>query len=71
MMPIGDGESNIISGLSQGVANKFKRFRELEWTGQADGDITLEVFNADDPAAALSIKVFNTRESLRPGARAN
>ena len=26
-------ESNIISGLSQGVANKFKRFRELEWTG--------------------------------------
>ena len=59
-------ESNIISGLSQGVANKFKRFRELEWTGQADGDVTLEVFNADDPAAALSTKVFNARESLRP-----
>ena len=60
-------ESNIISGLSQGVANKFKRFRELEWTGQADGDVTLEVFNADDPAGvSLSTKVFNARESLRP-----
>ena len=59
-------ESNIISGLSAGVANKFKRFRELEWTGQADGEVVLEVFNADDPAAALSTKVFNARESLRP-----
>ncbi len=59
-------ESNIISGLRQGVGNKFKRFRELEWTGQADGDITLEVFDADNPTTALSTMMFNTRESLRP-----
>ena len=59
-------ESNIISGLRDGVANKFKRFRELEWTGQADGDITLEVFNADDLDTALSTKTFDSRDSLRP-----
>ena len=59
-------ESNIISGLREGVANKFKRFRKLEWTGQADGDVTLKVFNADDPDTALSTKTFDSRDSLRP-----
>ena len=59
-------ESNIISGLSEGIANKFKRFRELEWTGQADSDVTLEVFNADDLVTALSTIDFDSRDSLRP-----
>ena len=59
-------ESNIISGLSEGVANRFKRFRELEWTGQADGDVTLEVFDANDLATALSTVEFDSRDSLRP-----
>ena len=59
-------ESNIISGLREGVANKFKRFRELEFTGQADSDVTLEVFSADDLDTALSTVEFDSRDSLRP-----
>ena len=58
-------ESQPLDAAEAGAANLRKRFSQFQFTGEADNEITLEVYRENETAAAMT-NTFNARESLIP-----